>query len=132
MGLLALAPVVLTTQGAWSADEMAPMTLAGTVWGFADETGKKARFVQFGADNKVSGHLGCNRFAGSYAYNNGELKFGPLASTKMACPPPFMEREREFATTLGSTRMAEASTTRLILKDGEGKTLAELVRRDPD
>ena len=50
----------------------------------------------------------------------------------MACPPPFMEREREFATTLGSTRMAEASTTRLILKDGEGKTLAELVRRDPD
>lgn len=35
---------------------------------------------------RVSGSTGCNRFAGSYARGESRLSFGPLASTKMACP----------------------------------------------
>lgn len=42
----------------------ATFNLAGSEWGFAGETGKSARFVQFRSDGKVGGHSGCNRFTG--------------------------------------------------------------------
>lgn len=36
-------------------------------------------------ENMVSGFSGCNRFSGMYVLENGLLKVGPLASTKMFC-----------------------------------------------
>ncbi|NQD71392.1 META domain-containing protein [Sphingobacterium shayense] len=38
------------------------------------------------ANNKVSGNGGCNRFNGSVVIEGSTLKFGPVMSTKMACP----------------------------------------------
>ena len=53
----------LFTVGAANA---ATFKLAGSEWGFAGETGKSARFVQFRSGAKVGGHSGCNRFTGTY------------------------------------------------------------------
>ena len=103
--------------------------LAGSEWGFAEETGKQARFIQFRED-AVGGSLGCNRFTGRYTFEDGVLKIGPLASTRMACPPDVMQRETEFAAILENARSAEPSATALVLKDADGTVLAELVRRD--
>jgi heat shock protein HslJ len=36
-------------------------------------------------ESMVSGFSGCNRFSGTYTLENGLLKVGPLASTKMFC-----------------------------------------------
>ncbi|WP_100613461.1 META domain-containing protein [Confluentibacter citreus] len=36
-------------------------------------------------ENIISGFSGCNRFSGTYSLENGLLKVGPLASTKMFC-----------------------------------------------
>ena len=124
--IAALLSTVLVTAGV-----SAELNLAGSEWGFADEVGKSARFIQFG-DERVSGHLGCNRFTGGYSHKDGELKIGPLASTMMACPPEFMKKERELARILENARVAEPSAAKLVLKDADGKVLAELVRRDPD
>lgn len=108
------------------------VNLAGSEWGFAGGTGKAARFVQFRSDGKVGGHSGCNRFMGTYTRKDDTLTIGPLATTRMACPPEVMEREQQFLAMLSSVRYAEGTHLKLILKDGEGSVLAELVRRDPD
>ena len=109
-----------------------PFNLAGSEWGFAGETGRTARFVQFRADGIVGGSSGCNRFTGAYNQQGGELKLGPLASTRMACPPEVMEREQQFLAMLGNVRYAEANHLKMTLKDRNGRGIAELVRRDAD
>ena len=43
-----------------------------------------ARFV----DGRVSGSTGCNSYSGSYDLGGDELRIGPLAMTRKACPPP--------------------------------------------
>ena len=109
-----------------------PIDLAGPEWGFAGEAGRTARFVQFRADGVVGGSSGCNRFTGTYKQKEDELTMGPLASTRMACPPKVMEREQQFLTMLGNVCYAETDDLKLTLKDGNGDVLAELVRRDGD
>ncbi|HML93624.1 META domain-containing protein [Methyloceanibacter sp.] len=107
-------------------------TLAGSEWGFAGETDEHARYLRFDDHGEVGGMLGCNRFRGHYSFRDGELRIGPLANTLMACPGPMMEREKEFLTMLEETRIADARRRKLILKDADGETLAELVRRGAD
>jgi len=46
-------------------------------------------------DGKVQARFDCNRGGGTYRISEGKLSFGPLLSTRMACPPesldgPFM------------------------------------------
>ena len=106
--------------------------LAGSEWGFAGETDRTARFVQFRSDGIVGGSPGCNRFTGTFTQKGEALTMGPLATTRMACRPEVMEREQQFLTMLGQVRHAEASYLKLTLKDRNDKVLAELVRRDAD
>jgi heat shock protein HslJ len=106
--------------------------LAGSEWGFAGETGKAARFVQFRTGGGVGGYAGCNRFNGSYTQKNDAVRIGPLATTRMACQQGAMEREKQFLAMLSNVRYATGTHLKLILKDGSGSILAELVRRDPE
>jgi heat shock protein HslJ len=115
----------------WAA-AASPVNLAGSEWGFAGETGKAARFVQFRSGGKIGGHSGCNRFAGAYTQNDDALTMGPLATTRMACQPEAMEREQQFLAMLGNVRQAEGTQLKLTLKDSDGKVLAKLVRRDSE
>jgi heat shock protein HslJ len=62
------------------------------------ETEKSARFVQFRSDGKVGGHSGYNRFTGTYTQEDEALTMGQFATTRMACQPEVMERERQFGT----------------------------------
>ncbi len=39
-----------------------------------------------GAEMRISGLAGCNRFFGTYAAKNGELTFSQMGSTRLACP----------------------------------------------
>lgn len=124
--LIIMAVIVALGAVAAKADGIA---LAGSEWGFGD--GDK-RFIQFGADGRVSGHAGCNRFGGSYSEDGGKLSFGPIAMTRMMCPPPDMERERELTELLQNTRQFEATHRKLTLISGSGQVLATLQRRDFD
>ena len=47
-------------------------------------------------DGKIQARFDCNRGGGDYKISAGKLSFGPLLSTRMACPPdsldaPFMK-----------------------------------------
>jgi len=55
----------------------------------------------------------CNRGSGSYLLNAGELSFGPIALTKMMCPPG--SRDGEFLQGLGSVSAQGMSGADLVL-----------------
>jgi putative lipoprotein len=123
--VLALAAPMAVT-GAFAADRLT--SLAGSEWGFADG---RDTYIQF-REKDVAGFAGCNRFRGTYAYSEGKLTFGPLAATRMACPPEQMETERKILQLLDATKAADATHKTLTLHDGTGATLATLNRRDVD
>ncbi len=106
-----------------------PLTsLAGSEWGFPDAGDAHIQF----RDEEVSGFSGCNRFFGSYSFVSGELTFGPLVTTRMACPPDKMDAERKVLALLEAVKTADASHKSLVLKDASGAVLATLPRRDWD
>ena len=79
-----------------------------------------APFIQFlpqGEANIASGNAGCNNFNGSYDIGPGELSFGNLASTLMACPE--MELERRFHRALEEVNRFAISGNRLTLFNSE-------------
>jgi heat shock protein HslJ len=48
----------------------------------------------------VTGWGGCNRLVGSFALAEDELRFGALATTRMACSEAVMTREQDFLAAL--------------------------------
>jgi heat shock protein HslJ len=103
--------------------------LAGSVWTFADAQDPKARYVEFTADRHVQGSGGCNRFTGTFMESGETLKIGPLAATRMACPPEIMQLENAFFQMLAATKRAEIIERDLVLRDEDGAELGRLVRR---
>jgi heat shock protein HslJ len=67
---------------------------------------------------KVQGNAGCNRMMGSYELNGAALKFGPLMSTKMACPA--LDTEQAFLSALGSTTRYQIDGSNLTLYGADG------------
>lgn len=54
---------------------------------------------------EVSGSASCNRYFGTVAVGeHGALRFGPIASTMMACADLVMDQERRFLRALESAR----------------------------
>lgn len=123
--LAALAAGLIATSAA-AADPLA--SLNGSEWGFP-EAGDA--YIQF-REKDVSGFSGCNRFFGTYSFVDGALTFGPLVSTRMACPTDKMDLERKVLGILEATKTADATHKTLILKDASGTVLATLPRRDWD
>jgi putative lipoprotein len=84
--------------------------------------------IEFGADGRLSGRGGCNRFGGDYSYRNGRLSVGALFSTKMACAPALMDLEAKILNRLEGELTAAVETGGAVsLSDAEGRIL---IRRD--
>jgi copper homeostasis protein (lipoprotein) len=78
--------------------------------------------------NRVTGSGGCNQFAGSYEAGRGTLRFGPLISTKVACPSS--DTETAFFRALGDTRRYRVLSRVLELLDDGGRLLVRLEERN--
>ena len=101
--------------------------LEGTAWRLVDIGGQPSAagadssrhpgFTLLAEGHKVQGSAGCNRMMGTYELEEGKLKFGPLATTRMACPA--METETAFLRALGATTRYELSGTSLTLFGGD-------------
>ena len=108
------------------------MSLEGSEWGVAGDSGEAARFISFAGSGRIFGFGGCNRFSGTFVQNDHELSLSPLATTRMACPAEVMDREQEFLDLLGKVRGVHVDHTLLMLLDADGADLRTLIRRDPD
>lgn len=48
------------------------------------------------ADGRISGSANCNTYFADVTQSGSELNFGPIGSTRMACPEPIMQQENNF------------------------------------
>ena len=80
------------------------------------------------AAGSAEGSGGCNNFHGTYSLEGDTLRFGPIASTRRACPPPVMEQETRFFAALDATRGMRIEAGSLLLLDASGATVARLSR----
>ncbi|WP_017666730.1 META domain-containing protein [Sandarakinorhabdus sp. AAP62] len=62
--------------------------------------------------SRLSGTAGCNRFNGNWKQDGAVLQLGPMAATRMACPPPAMAIEQRVLALL------EAANSVIYLADG--------------
>jgi heat shock protein HslJ len=86
--------------------------------------------MEIAENGQVSGSGGCNRYHGTVEFSITAISFGPLASTKMACPAAAMEQEAKFHKALGEVKAwrIDAGTRKLTLLDAKG---GELMRFAP-
>jgi heat shock protein HslJ len=92
-----------------------------------DNSQKGAPELEINADSKmIIGHGGCNSFSGKVNVMSDEIHFGPIASTRIACPE--MQTENRFFEILSkpklnfqfdgnSLRLLEAGTEVMTLKN---------------
>ena len=78
--------------------------------------------------NRMQGFAGCNRLLGSYELKGEKLKFGRMASTRMACQNG-MELEASFMQALESTVIWKIEGEHLELSDSKGTLLARFESR---
>jgi heat shock protein HslJ len=107
-------------------------TLDGTSWTLIEGTGvtipdEVTMTLQFEGD-RSSGSGGCNRFTGTYEEDGNSISFGPLASTRMACPEEVVAAESAYHAALGSAAWWSASENELVLSDSSAQ---ELLRYEP-
>ena len=77
--------------------------------------------LSFTSDGQVNGTGGCNRYFGAIESGEaGELSFGPLGATRMACPTEVMDQEMAFFQALESVTRYEIDGDRLTLLSGDG------------
>ena len=100
------------------------MTLAYTEWTLVELDGEP---VQIAADEiapslvldleeaRVTGSGGVNRLTGHFALSGDELRFGTLATTRMAGPENAMQREAAFLAALGRVTSYALDGRRLTL-----------------
>ena len=100
------------------------VTLAYTEWALIELDGEP---VEIGPDeiqptialdpeeSRVSGSGGVNRLTGTFALSDSELRFGPLATTRMAGPESSMRREQSLLAALGQVTSYELDGTTLTL-----------------
>jgi heat shock protein HslJ len=73
------------------------------------------------AEKRMTGFAGCNSLMGSYEAEEGALVFGPLATTRMACPA--LDREVAFTRALEGTRRFRVLGESLVLSGDSGDLL---------
>ena len=88
--------------------------------------------LEIRGDGQVSGTGGCNRYTGHATIEGASIKFGPLASTMMACTPAAMDQERKFFDALKEVTGWEIDSTsgRLSLTGTGNKSLVRFADMD--
>jgi heat shock protein HslJ len=133
--------VLLDAGGATLASFAAQGTgLAGTAWQVtAYNNGQQAVVsvragstitMAFMPEGRISGSGGCNSYSGSYTANAGQLKVGPVATTRRACADPegVMAQEAAFLRALETVTSARREGLRLELRTSAGALAVTMVQ----
>ena len=135
--LLAALPFVVLVQACSGAGVKPVVPLEDIPWnlvsqdGLVLEPGSRARppeILLSGKDKRLGGSGGCNRLMGSYELDGDKLKFGQLASTRMACAAGTAE-EAAFTNLLQGVVRWQVEGSQLVLFDGEGRAVLRFEAR---
>jgi heat shock protein HslJ len=73
---------------------------------------------------QAAGIAGCNDYSAAYVVDGDSLKFGPLATTRQACPDPkVMQQEQVYLAALAQVQNFKLDKGKLELIDGSRNTL---------
>jgi heat shock protein HslJ len=120
------------------ADESAGGTsgLSGTAWRLEDLGGagvldRAEATLEFPKAGRVAGSGSCNRFIGTVEISGESIKFGPLGSTRMACPEAVGTQEGKYLKALQDTeRFTLDGPVLLVYSKGMAKPL-RFMRKEP-
>ncbi len=109
--------------------------LAGSAWRAANIGGRPVASgvnvtISFGKDGNATGVAGCNRYTVSYTQADGRLVFGSIQATKKLCPPPNMNAERDFFSSLRDTARNLRKKSQLVLLDRNGAARVRMVHNE--
>ncbi len=90
------------------------------------EGGREAELVLESAGARYAAGAGCNRIIGEFEAGDGDIAFAPGATTRMACPPPLDDYERELISVLANARRWRITGRVLELFGSDGQALAVL------
>jgi uncharacterized lipoprotein YbaY/heat shock protein HslJ len=93
--------------------------LGGTAVVMAPAQQREVHITLAGEGPRLSGFSGCNQLVGTYVQDNNALRFTQMASTRMACVPPFMELESQVLKMLGATTAYRIEGGQLTLLGGD-------------
>lgn len=122
MGLAACASSTGGGAGSAPASAQPSAPLAGTRWvGVVDKSvdANAAPRLEF-VGEKVSGYTGCNMLGGTWRMEGGDVRFGPIATTKRMCLGPGGEIEKRLLAALGSQARGRREGGRLVLEGPNG------------
>ncbi|MGK7940053.1 MAG: META domain-containing protein [Crocosphaera sp.] len=114
-----------------------PAKLRGNLWQLQSYNNGRNALVSLIRDTKITmriseagkltGSSGCNRYQGSWKENDGKITISPLATTRKMCnsPEDIMTQEANFIDAMNKVASYEIEQHTLILRDVEGKKLAE-------
>lgn len=89
---------------------------------------RHARLV-FEPDGRLGGHTGCNVLTASYSLVGDQLKIGPVATTRRACPELQREQEDRVLTALELAATARVRADGILeLRDAEGRGVLRATR----
>ena len=111
-----------------------PSNPAGSAAGSASGAPITLNFSTQGGQRKANGFSGCNRFTSTYDLAGGELSFGPLASTRMACAAgpgsaleqPFLQGLADIEKT--GVQMQPPQQLQITLKNGDVMTFTQAAK----
>lgn len=104
-----------------------PEQLHRTQWRDTEDVpaGAQPLTLLFDDSLRVSGFAGCNRIMGASQVAIGQLRVGPLATTRMLCDAASNAREAQYMQALEAAREARFQSGQLVLRNAQG----EVVRR---
>ncbi|MEO8601720.1 MAG: META domain-containing protein [bacterium] len=117
------APTAVAPPAAASASPLTP--LVGTQWVAEDISDRGVvdsvqSTLHVDSTSKVSGSGGCNRYNGAARTQSGTLMFGPIQTTRMACPEAVMKQEGLYFEALVGARAVEIDGDTLYFLDVTG------------
>ena len=84
------------------------------------------------ADGKLGGFSGCNRYFGQWTEQDGRVSFGPMGSTRMACPEPAMALETRYLGAMGRVAGRRFEDGDLLLLDESDRSILRFVPVESD
>ena len=99
MALVSCATTVNKDQNARSSD---PEMIIGKTWQWVSTISPVEKItvttpdrytILLHPDGKIQARFDCNRGGGNYEISEGKLSFGPMMSTRMACPPDTLDAQ---------------------------------------
>ena len=84
--------------------------------------------IEFLRSGKIAGNTGCNRYTAPLALVGDGIRVGPIAATRMACPPALMQQEQRFTKALAAAQRYALDGPYLLIFDAAGEQRLRLAR----